>query len=73
MSKYEANMKDEIKRIIQESNDLDWTNTSRTKESALLDSNINALYEGYQSIKNNPNESWMISGIEEYVLRVMRT
>lgn len=67
MSKYEANMKDEIKRIIQESNESDWSGSMYDKENALLDENIQVLYDGYENIKKNPEESKFYSGIEEYV------
>ena len=67
MSKYEANMKDEIKRIIQESNESDWSGSMYDKENALLDENIQVLYDGYENIKKNPEESKFYSGFEEYV------
>ena len=71
MSEYEKNMKDEIRRIIQESNESDFDRSNQTKESLLMEENIDALYERYQEIKSNKEESKMFTGIEDYVLTIL--
>ena len=71
MSEYEKNMKDEIRRIIQESNESDFNRSNQTKEGALMEDNIDVLYEGYQNIKSNPEEDKMFTGIEDYVLTIL--
>lgn len=71
MNEYEKNMKDEIRRIIQESNESDFGRSNQTKEGALMEENIDALYEGYQELKSNKEESEMFTGIEDYVYTLL--